>query len=141
MLNLNFARDAEKKSNNVSNPLNSKHSSSLPCALVFKMEDFQYGGAHLERWTSVYPIPTITDLALSSLLKKQFPLKLSLLIFLEEFSPTFFSYPRPQNPSLDRLIETLRIIIQFPVDNFQIAYSFKEQIMISSLNHLYFNIS
>ncbi|TXG56869.1 hypothetical protein EZV62_018182 [Acer yangbiense] len=100
------------------------------------MEDFQYGGARLDKWTSDYPILTIVDLALSSLPKKDFPLKLSLLIFLEEFSLTFFSHPRPQNPSLDRLIGTLRFIIQSPVDNFQITYSFKEQIMISTTSIL-----
>ncbi|KAJ4710357.1 AP-5 complex subunit beta-1 [Melia azedarach] len=100
------------------------------------IEDFQNGGARLQRWTSDYQIPSLVDLALSSLLKKEFPQKLALIIFLEEFCLTFFSNPKPQNPSLDRLIETLRFIVQSPVDNIHITYGLKDQVMISTTSIL-----
>ncbi|KAJ0095367.1 hypothetical protein Patl1_15763 [Pistacia atlantica] len=96
------------------------------------IEDFQHGGARLTKWTSDYSITALVDLALSSLLKKDFPLKIPLLIFLEEYSLTLFSTPKPQNPSLHRLIEALRFAVQSPVDNFHITFAFKEQFMIST---------
>lgn len=96
------------------------------------IEDFQHGGARLTKWTSDYSITALVDLALTSLLKKDFPLKIPLLIFLEEYSLTLFSTPKPQNPSLHRLIEALRFVVQSPVDNFHITFAFKEQFMIST---------
>ncbi|KAH9771432.1 AP-5 complex subunit beta-1 [Citrus sinensis] len=96
------------------------------------IDDFQHGGARLQRWTSEYPIPSLVDLGLISLLKKDFPLRLALIIFLEEFSLTLFTNPK----SLDRLIETLRFVVQSPVDNFHITYALKDQFLISTTSIL-----
>lgn len=91
------------------------------------IDDFQQGGPRRQKWNSFYPTPVLLDLAFSSLLKKDFPLKIPLLIFLEEFSLSFFEDP----VHLDRLVEALRAIVQSPLDNIFITYALKEQMLVS----------
>lgn len=91
------------------------------------IDDFQQGGPRRQKWNSFYPTPVLLDLAFSSLLRKDFPLKIPLLIFLEEFSITFFEDP----VHLDRLVEALRAIVQSPLDNIFITYALKEQMLVS----------
>ncbi|KAL3524653.1 hypothetical protein ACH5RR_013025 [Cinchona calisaya] len=94
-------------------------------------EDYNHGRLH--RWSSSdYSGPTIVDLALTSLLRKDFSLqlKLHLLIFLEEHSRSLFASPS----SLSRLLETLRLVIQSPNlnDAVSLSFSLKEQFLIST---------
>ncbi|XP_060675509.1 uncharacterized protein LOC132804970 isoform X2 [Ziziphus jujuba] len=101
------------------------------------IDDFQHGGARLQRWTSTYTIlPSLVDQALSSLLKRDFPLKLSLILFLEEFSDTLLKgFSNPDSDSLEnplhRLVETLRVLLQTPIDGVQVTFALKEQMMVS----------
>ncbi|KAL1176838.1 hypothetical protein V6Z11_A04G187000 [Gossypium hirsutum] len=98
------------------------------------VEDFQYGGFRREKWRSLSP--SVVELALSSILKKEFPFKIPLVIFLEEFSDLLF----PQDPSLaslmDRLVETLRAVVQSPTDGVHVTYALKEQMMVSTTSIL-----
>ncbi|KAA3463454.1 Microtubule-associated protein RP/EB family member 1 [Gossypium australe] len=98
------------------------------------VEDFQYGGFRREKWRSLSP--SVVELALSSIQKKEFPFKIPLVIFLEEFSDLLF----PQDPSLaslmDRLVETLRAVVQSPTDGVHVTYALKEQMMVSTTSIL-----
>ncbi|XVE91919.1 hypothetical protein REPUB_Repub01dG0052700 [Reevesia pubescens] len=97
------------------------------------VEDFQFGGGHRERWS--FLSSSLAELALSSILKKEFPFKIPLMIFLDEFSHLLF----PSNSLsslLDRLIETLITIVQSPIDGVHITYALKEQMMVSTTSIL-----
>ncbi|OMO93898.1 hypothetical protein COLO4_16624 [Corchorus olitorius] len=97
------------------------------------VEDFQHGGIRCERWNSLSP--SVAELAIASLLKKEFPFKIPLLIFLDEFSHLLF--PSASLPILlDRLIETLRTVVQSPIDNVHVTYALKEQMMVSTTSIL-----
>ncbi|GAB2234167.1 hypothetical protein Drorol1_Dr00003405 [Drosera rotundifolia] len=91
------------------------------------ISDFHHGdAARLEKWTSQFtPLSLLVDLALSSLLKPQFSisLKLSLLVFLDEFSLPLFS----SSSSLSSLVETLALIIHSSEDA-----AVKEQMMVTT---------
>ncbi|XP_028760798.1 AP-5 complex subunit beta-1-like [Neltuma alba] len=101
------------------------------------IDDFQYGGPRCRKWTSLYPFPSLLDLLLNALLRKDFShsLKIQLLLFLEEFSDSLFDHEH-QSHFLDRLINTLRIVIQAPVDGVHITFTFKEQLMVSTTSIL-----
>ncbi|XP_061342099.1 uncharacterized protein LOC133288379 isoform X2 [Gastrolobium bilobum] len=88
------------------------------------MEEFQCGA-------SLYHL---VDILLSTLLRKDFPLslKLQLLVFLHEFSDSFFSdLDNEHHQQLDRLIDTLRTVVHAPLDGVHITPAFKEQFMVS----------
>ncbi|KAF7827443.1 AP-5 complex subunit beta-1 [Senna tora] len=101
------------------------------------IDDFQYGGPRRHKWTSLYPFPSLLDLLLSSLLRKDFPLslKLQLLVFLEEFSDSLFTHEH-QSHFLDRLVDTVRTVINAPVDGVHVTFTFKEQLMASTTSVL-----
>jgi AP-5 complex subunit beta-1 len=94
------------------------------------IDDFQYGGPRRQKWSSLYPIPSLLDLALSSIHKRDFPLKLHLLLFLEEFCDALFISQETQ--FLDRLLDTLRLIIQSPLDGTHITFALKDQMLVST---------
>ncbi|XP_039033900.1 uncharacterized protein LOC120169897 isoform X2 [Hibiscus syriacus] len=97
------------------------------------VEDFRHGGARREKWSCLYP--SLVELALSSTLRKEFPFKIPLVIFLDEFSHLLF----PSNSLsslLDRLVEALRTIVQSPIDGVHISYALKEQMMVSTTSIL-----
>ncbi|XP_002515796.2 uncharacterized protein LOC8286528 [Ricinus communis] len=87
------------------------------------IEDFQNGH---QKWPSLSS--TLLDYSLCSLLKKDFLFKIPLLLFLEQFSETFFT----TEAHLTRLLETLRSTIQSPVDGITVTFQLKEQFMIST---------
>uniref|UniRef100_A0A5B7BFY8 Uncharacterized protein n=1 Tax=Davidia involucrata TaxID=16924 RepID=A0A5B7BFY8_DAVIN len=96
------------------------------------IDDYQYGGGRRERWTSAhYTGLSLLDLSLSSLLRKDFPLnlKLHLIVFLEEYS---FFEPESAEQALNRLVETLLVLIQAPIDGVSVTYALKEQMMVST---------
>lgn len=97
------------------------------------VEDFQHGGARREKWSSLSP--SLAEHALSSILKKEFPLKIPLIIFLDEFSHLLFP-PNSLSVLLERLIEALRTIVQSPIDGVHITYVLKEQMMVSATSIL-----
>ncbi|KAL8208174.1 hypothetical protein R6Q57_007586 [Mikania cordata] len=102
------------------------------------MEDHQHGGSRLDRWiSSNYTGQSLFDLSLASILRKDLPLNLKLLIivFLEEYAVTFFTDPESNaeiEQNLIRLLETLRSVINSPVDGVSITYSLKEQLLTSA---------
>ncbi|OWM89003.1 hypothetical protein CDL15_Pgr024021 [Punica granatum] len=91
------------------------------------IDDFQHGRD--ASWTSQYSIPSILEQALSYLLKRDSPLSLkhSLILFMEEFSALIF-----QLSSLSQLMDTLRSIVQAPLDPPHYSYTLKEQMMVST---------
>ncbi|GAV88388.1 hypothetical protein CFOL_v3_31811 [Cephalotus follicularis] len=99
------------------------------------IDDFQYGGPRRHKWDSLYPITSLIDVALTSLLKRDFPLKIPIILFLEQLSdsiPTFDFVPS----LLSRLLETLRSIVQSPIDGIHVSYLLKEQMMVSATSIL-----
>ncbi|RDX98420.1 AP-5 complex subunit beta-1, partial [Mucuna pruriens] len=91
------------------------------------IDDFQNGVDH--KWNSLDPL---LDLLLSSLLRKDFPLslKLQLLVFLEEFSLSFFSTQH----QLHRLVDALKTLVHAPPDAAPAAL--KDQFMVSATSIL-----
>ncbi|KAK7264141.1 hypothetical protein RJT34_31745 [Clitoria ternatea] len=89
------------------------------------IEEFQCGGGN-HKWNSLEPL---VDLLLSSLLRKDFPLslKLQLLLFLDEFSLSFFS----NHHLLHRFIDSFKTVLHAPLDAVHITPAFKEQFMVS----------
>jgi AP-5 complex subunit beta-1 len=89
------------------------------------IENFQ-SATGIEKWNSLDP--PLSDHLLTSLLRKDIPLQLKfhLLIFLDEFSISIFPHK-----NLNRLIESLKTVIQSPPDPVHITPLFKEQFMIS----------
>uniref|UniRef100_A0A1J3H2K1 AP-5 complex subunit beta-1 n=1 Tax=Noccaea caerulescens TaxID=107243 RepID=A0A1J3H2K1_NOCCA len=92
------------------------------------IDDFQDAGSPRDWFTAVFSIDSLVDLALSSLLKKDFPwpVKLSILVFLDEFSVILFE--KCGGETFDRFIDALRAIVQSPTDG---SSGLKEQAMIS----------
>ncbi|KAK8490090.1 hypothetical protein V6N11_081560 [Hibiscus sabdariffa] len=97
------------------------------------VEDFQNGGFRREKWRSLFP--SVVELALSSILKKEFPFKIPLVIFLEEFSDLLFP-ANSLSSLLERLVETLRVLVQSPIDGIHVTYALKEQMMVSTTSIL-----
>ncbi|KAI3921067.1 hypothetical protein MKX01_036046 [Papaver californicum] len=97
------------------------------------MEDFQSGiNSRIEKWVSQYSSysSSILELILSTLLRKDISFKLQLIVFIEEA----YNLLIPKNEyeiGIGRIIETLRAVIQAPVDGISVTYSSKEQLMIS----------
>ncbi|KAI7994797.1 AP-5 complex subunit beta-1 [Camellia lanceoleosa] len=95
------------------------------------IDDFHHGGSRLHRWTSSnYSGLSLLELSLSTILRKDFPLnlKLHLIIFLE----THFSDSESDSEVLTRLLETLRVLIQAPIDGVSVTFALKEQMMVST---------
>ncbi|KAG4985038.1 hypothetical protein AAZX31_12G026800 [Glycine max] len=87
------------------------------------IENFQ-NGVH-RKWNSLDPL---FDLLLSSLHRKDFPLslKLQLLVFLDEFSLSFFT----SHHHLHRLVDAFKTVVHAPID--AAASAFKDQFMVST---------
>ncbi|OVA12115.1 hypothetical protein BVC80_1771g44 [Macleaya cordata] len=96
------------------------------------IEDFQSGiDSRRDKWLSQYSSPlSLLDLILSSLQRKDFNLKLHLIVFVEEFCELLISESEYES-GLGRIIETLRAVVQAPVDGISVSFSLKEQLMIS----------
>ncbi|KAL1368549.1 hypothetical protein HN51_022698 [Arachis hypogaea] len=96
------------------------------------IEDFQFSGGERRqnKWSS---LPSLFDLLLNSVLRKDFPLsvKFQLLVFLDEFSDSFFTPDDDHAHQLDRVIDALRTVVQSQIDGVYITTSFREQFMIS----------
>ncbi|XP_047342436.1 uncharacterized protein LOC124945943 [Impatiens glandulifera] len=109
-------------------------------------DDFQFGGARRERWVSSnYNGFSLLELALSSILRKDFPIngKLHIIVFLEEYSYLLFCQEDSSDLQssisdqvLTRFVESLIVIIQAPIDGVSVTYALKEQMMISTTSIL-----
>ncbi|XP_043716520.1 uncharacterized protein LOC122664660 isoform X2 [Telopea speciosissima] len=95
------------------------------------IEDFQSRTALRERWLTPYHSLSFLDLALSAVLRKDFPLKLQVIVFLEEFFEVLIRESEAEE-ALRRLMEALRAVVQAPVDGISVTYSLKEEMMVSS---------
>ncbi|KAK6921438.1 hypothetical protein RJ641_011945 [Dillenia turbinata] len=97
------------------------------------IDDFQFGPPRRQKWTSQYPSISLLDLALTSILRKEspLPLKLNLLVFLEEFSAESLFADCDAHSVTSRLIESARYVIQAPIDGISFTVSLKEQFMVS----------
>ncbi|KVH95773.1 uncharacterized protein LOC112527854 isoform X1 [Cynara cardunculus var. scolymus] len=127
---------AEMENNPAPAPTPLKHLTSQEWELL--IDDHQYGGSRRERWITLnYTGFPLVDLALSSIIRKDLPLnlKLHLIVFLEEYLITFFPLPESNSETeqtLIRFLETLRSVINSPVDGISITYSLKEQLLVST---------
>ncbi|CAA6662718.1 unnamed protein product [Spirodela intermedia] len=98
------------------------------------VEDFQSGDPSRQfQWLSQHPTPlSLLDLALASLLRRDFPLKPLVILFLEEFGHLLVrSPPEDAAHALSALAEALRIVVQSPADSAPTAYALKEQMMVA----------
>ncbi|XP_020972800.1 uncharacterized protein LOC110269353 [Arachis ipaensis] len=96
------------------------------------IEDFQFSGEERRqnKWSS---LPSLFDLLVNLVLRKDFLLsvKFQLLVFLNEFSDSFFTSNDDHAYQLDRVIDALHTVVQSPIDSVYITISFREQFMIS----------
>ncbi|XP_042512201.1 uncharacterized protein LOC122087214 [Macadamia integrifolia] len=95
------------------------------------IEDFQSSASLRERWLTQYHSLAFLDVALSSILRKDFPLKLQVIVFLEEFFEVLIGESEVEE-ALGRLMEALRSVVQAPVDGISVTYSLKEEMMVCS---------
>ncbi|KAL5993483.1 hypothetical protein ACLOJK_014408 [Asimina triloba] len=99
------------------------------------IDDFQSGGPRRERWLSQFPGPAIADLALLAVLRKDTPLpvKSQLIVFVEENSDLLVQVPiATAADALGRVLDTVRTVVQSPVDSISITFALKEQMMVSA---------
>ncbi|KAF8407475.1 hypothetical protein HHK36_006609 [Tetracentron sinense] len=106
-----------------------KHLSSLDWETI--IDDFQYGSSRRSKWISQYSGLALLEQALSSILRKDFPFKLQIIVFLEEFSEILIRESEAE-AALGRVIEVLLAVVQAPVDGISVTYSLKEQMMVSA---------
>ncbi|XLT49668.1 hypothetical protein HN873_042272 [Arachis hypogaea] len=96
------------------------------------IEDFQFSDEERRqnKWSS---LPSLFDLLVNLVLRKDFLLsvKFQLLVFLNEFSDSFFTSNDDHAYQLDRVIDALHTVVQSPIDSVYITISFREQFMIS----------
>ncbi|XP_010533345.1 PREDICTED: uncharacterized protein LOC104809147 [Tarenaya hassleriana] len=97
------------------------------------IEDFRLSGSPRDWFAAAFPVTSLADLALTSLLRKDFSpqVKLSILVFLDEFSAILFEGCSPE--TFDRFVDALRVIVQSPTDG---SSGLKEQAMVSSTSVL-----
>ncbi|KAK9676486.1 hypothetical protein RND81_11G080100 [Saponaria officinalis] len=109
------------------------------------IDDFNHGDLHrVSKWTSSIPPLSLLHLSLSSLLKPSFPLslKLHLLLFLDNHHSSLLLTTASAAADddvidfLSALLQTLKTLIQSPVDNVSITLSFKEQLLVSATSIL-----
>ncbi|XP_068640247.1 uncharacterized protein [Aristolochia californica] len=94
------------------------------------IEDFQFSPSRREKWLSQYPSPSLLDLALASVVRKEFTLKAQVIIFIEENFDILMKEDSVGD-ALGSLVESLRAVVQAPIDGASITYSLKEQMMVS----------
>ncbi|KAH9624532.1 hypothetical protein KSS87_000926 [Heliosperma pusillum] len=100
------------------------------------IDDFHHGYA--DKWTP--HSLSILELSLSSLLKPSFPLSLKLRILL--FLDYRFSLLLPDDDAaaagefLSKLLQTLKTLIQSPIDNLNVTFSLKEQFLVAATSIL-----
>uniref|UniRef100_A0A1D1XYH7 AP-5 complex subunit beta n=2 Tax=Anthurium amnicola TaxID=1678845 RepID=A0A1D1XYH7_9ARAE len=98
------------------------------------IEDFQSGSpSRQSRWLAHNPTPlSLLDLALASILRRDFPSKSLLLLFLEESAHLLVpSPPEDAAPALTSLVDALRAVVQSPADAAPAAFALKEQMMVA----------
>ncbi|XP_052205027.1 uncharacterized protein LOC127809898 [Diospyros lotus] len=99
------------------------------------IDDVHYGGGRRARWTSSsYAGLPLVELALITILRRDFPQnpKLHIMVFLEFCLFDFEASPSEFDEVLARLLETLKTLIQSPMDGVSITASLKEQMMVST---------
>ncbi|KAF3792578.1 AP-5 complex subunit beta-1 [Nymphaea thermarum] len=94
------------------------------------IEDFQSGGPTQIKWLTLYPSPSLLELALNTILRKEFPIKSQLIFFIEEFSSVMIE-PSDAEPALGSVVQALRALVQSPIDGVSVTYGLKEQMMVS----------
>ncbi|MQM07328.1 hypothetical protein Taro_040159 [Colocasia esculenta] len=98
------------------------------------IDDLQSGvPSRLPRWLPPGAAPlALLDLLLACVLRRDFPSKPFLLLFLEE-SPHLLvpSPPDHAAPALSSLVDALRALLQSPADATPAAYALKEQMMVA----------
>ncbi|KAF6160780.1 hypothetical protein GIB67_035981 [Kingdonia uniflora] len=95
------------------------------------IEDFQSGNiSRQKKWLSQYS--SLLELSLSMILRKDFTHKLHIIVFLEEFIETLIPESTEIESGVARIVETLRTLVQAPVDGVSVTYALKEQMMIST---------
>lgn len=101
------------------------------------IDDYQTNSTQrLQKWATLnYTGLSLLDLSLSSLSRKDFSLsqKLNLVVFIEEYLQSCFQEDQESEASslaLTRLLDSLRLIVQAPIDGVSVTLLLKEQFLI-----------
>ncbi|KAH9307738.1 hypothetical protein KI387_035649 [Taxus chinensis] len=95
------------------------------------IDAFQSGSQ--QKWLSQYPGLAILELALYTVVKKDynFPLKSQLITFVEENAGVLIA-DGDADEGLGSVVEALKAIVQGPADGVMVTYALKEQIMVAA---------
>lgn len=98
------------------------------------IDDYQTNSTQrLQKWATLnYTGLSLLDLSLISLSRKDFSLsqKLNLIVFIEEYLPSCFQEDQDSSLALTRLLDSLRSIVQAPIDGVSVTLLLKEQFLI-----------
>ncbi|KAG9442296.1 hypothetical protein H6P81_018150 [Aristolochia fimbriata] len=94
------------------------------------LEDFQFSPSRREKWLLQHPSPSLLELALASVVRKEFSVKIQVIVFLEENFDVLVG-EESVGDALGSLVESLRAVVQSPVDGVSVTYSVKEQMIVS----------
>ncbi|GLJ40868.1 hypothetical protein SUGI_0845440 [Cryptomeria japonica] len=95
------------------------------------IDDFQSGSQ--QKWLSQYPGLAILELALYTVVKKDynFPLKSQLITFVEENADALIA-DADADEGLGSVVEALKAIVQAPADGVMVTFALKEQMMVAA---------
>lgn len=93
------------------------------------IDDFQAG--YQRKWLALYPGLAILELALYTVVRKDFPLKAQLITFVEENADILIA-DADADEGLGSVVEALKAVVQAPADGAVVTYVLKEQMMVAA---------